>query len=432
MWEGAPVAEPLTVFTEVTNTLAAPYTTGLQRLTRELILRLADPRFHDGAISSVPLRWCPRHQTFRRLTDDEWRLISEGAHGTSPRGRRWTDRLPATMDRTLRRVARQRWVRRARTAVQPDQLPAAHPDLEVGPWPPGAVFLDMEAAWHNPRSRAELLPERTAGGLTTAVVVPDVLPETHPEWFESTPAALFRSYLHAHLRTSTRFLCISKATEADLVGVAAAIGEHRRLNSTVISLGSDLPPSTSPPRALPGSLRGRRYLLTVGTIEPRKGHTTLLDAFDDIAPDIADLALVVVGRVGWHAGDVVTRLVKHPDAGGRVLWLDQVSDDLLATLYREAFVCVAPSLSEGFGVPVVEALAAGLPVVASSGGALPEAGGELADYFEPGDATGLAALLRRHATDDAWHRERRRAVAAYQPPTWDDTARQVVAALNGP
>lgn len=424
------MATPQTVFIEVTNTLAAPYTTGLQRLTRELVVRLADPDVHGDSLDVVPIRWCPRHTTFRRLTDAERRQLAEGTHPAPSAGRRLAKRLPATVERPLRRLVGGGAIRRTRTALRPGGGVAAHPELEIGTWPQGAMFLDVEAAWHNPRSRTELLPELAAAGVTTAVVVPDVLPESHPEWFETAPASLFRAFLHAHLRQSTMFLCISHATEAALREVAEAIGEQRPLSTTVITLGADHPGSGDTP--LPSILDHQRYVLSVGTIEPRKGHTTLLDAFDRVADDAPDLALVIVGRAGWQADDVIARIVDHPRAGRRVIWLDQVTDDVLAALYRHAFVSVSPSLSEGFGVPVIEALAAGVPVIASDGGALPEAGGEFAEYFEAGNATGLAELLARHATDEWWHRARRTLVASYQPPTWEATAAQVVAALVEP
>lgn len=427
MWEGAEVQEPLTVFVEVTNTLAAPYTSGLQRMTRQLIAAMADPEVNDGRLDVVALRWCGRHRTFRRLTDDEHERLTMAGGGTPETVGR-VGRIGAPLRRSLGRVATGPLLGRARGVIRARRLPQAHPDLEIGSWPRGAVFLDVEAAWHNPRARAELLPELAAAGVSTAVVVADVLPETNPEWFETAPAALFRAHLGAHLRQSTLFLCISSATETALREVAARVGIRGELNCSVVTPGADLP---SPGDAeLPPMLEGRRLVLSVGTIEPRKGHRTLLDAFDLVSDEEPDLALVIVGRAGWHADEVVRRIVEHPRAGHQVFWLGQVDDALLNTLYRRAFVAVAPSLSEGFGIPVVEALAAGVPVLASRAGALAEAGGELAEYFEPGDAEELAELLRRHAGNDWWHESRRRIVAGYKPPTWGDMARQVVAALN--
>jgi len=430
VWNSAGVETPVTVFVEVTNTLAAPYLSGLQRLTRELLVRLRDPAVTGGRLEVVPLRWCPRHRTLRRLTASEQRQLAGTArHPTAaaPR-RRWVDQLPPSLERSVKGIARQPWVRRTRATLLPRDLPPAHPDLEVRTLPRGSVFLDVEAAWHNPRSRAELLPELVAGGVVPVVVVADVFPEVHPEWFESAPASLFRSWLRAHLRHSAAFLCISSATEAQLRQVAISIGERRELPCRVVTPGADLPVGTEVP--LPEGLDGVRYLLDVSTLEPRKGHDTLLDAFDRVSPDVADLALVLVGRAGWHADALVHRISSHPLAGSRLWWFDRVDDDLLATLYRHAFLAVTPSRSEGFGVPVVEALGFGVPVVASAAGALPEAGGDLAEYFPPGDAVALAGLIERHATDRWWHDARRRPLATYEPPTWEAMAAAVADALS--
>jgi glycosyltransferase involved in cell wall biosynthesis len=261
------------------------------------------------------------------------------------------------------------------------------------------------------------------------VLVADVLPETNPEWFETAPASLFRAFLHAHLRQSARFLCISAATERGLREVARSIGETRELDCVVTPLGADFA-RTDDPLPLPTDLFGLRYLIDVSTFEPRKNHALLLDAFDSVQGRYPDLALVLVGKVGWRTQDLVDRVLHHPLLNTRLFWFDRADDELLATLYRHAFLAVTPSLSEGFGAPVIEALAHGVPTLSSNGGALPEAGGDLAEYFDPTDVDALIRLIERHLFDERWNQKQRKRLAGYEAPTWDASAAAVVAALE--
>jgi glycosyltransferase involved in cell wall biosynthesis len=421
---------PTTVWVEVTNTLSVPYTTGLQRVTRELLACLPGPDATDEPLCFVPVRWCPVHLTYRRLTQTERATLAEAP----PRppvesSRRWVDQLPRPVAAQARRLARVPGVAPLRrVAGLAPKLPPAYPALEIGPWPRRSIFFDLEAAWHDPRARADLLPELVDAGVVPATLVADVLPETHPEWFQSGPAGLFRSYLRAHLRHSKRFVCISDATAAELRAVAKDIGETRRLRTSTVTLGADFAKRAAEV-PLPTELGGVRYLLDVATLEPRKNHAVLLDAFDSLQPSYPDVALVLVGKEGWKIGDLVERIRNHPLAGSRLFWFDTVDDDLLETLYRHAFLAVTPSLDEGFGAPVIEALAHGVPTIASNAPALAEAGGDRAEYFDPHDASDLARVIERHLFDASWHERHRGELEGFEAPTWQSCAEQVIEAL---
>jgi glycosyltransferase involved in cell wall biosynthesis len=136
------------------------------------------------------------------------------------------------------------------------------------------------------------------------------------------------------------------------------------------------------PLALPS-----RYILFVSTIEPRKNLTTLLDAFGKL--DYPG-SLVVVGKIGWKSEDIVDRLQRP-----RVVHLDYLNAADLAAVYRQAEVFVFPSIYEGFGFPMLEAMAHGVPVIAARSSSLPEVGGEAALYFDPSDSDALARQLER-------------------------------------
>jgi glycosyltransferase involved in cell wall biosynthesis len=405
------------VFVEVTNTLTVGHLTGIQRLTRELLAHLPGPA--DGeAISFTPIVWEPSHLKYRRLTDDELeRLAVTPSPPERTRGR--LDVVPPALARTLRSGIRQ--VRR----IQGRRPSAERAHLIVDPLPEGSVWLDLEAAWHGPVPRGELLPRLWALGVPSAVMVPDVMPVLHPEWFEERMARRFGRYLDAHLNRSDLVLCISACTERDVREVGRKLAPDRSLHTAVAPMGADHHDAAGS-ASLPGELVGRPYLIYVATLEPRKNHAILIDLLDRLVPDHPDLAVVFVGKAGWHVDELEEHIDAHPRRGTNLLWYQRVDDHTLDALYRFATLAVVPSRYEGFGIPVVEALSRGVPVVSSDGGALPETGGELAEYVDPDDLEGWVTAVRRHLDDPGFHGIARAKLAAYRPPSWDDCARVVM------
>jgi O-antigen biosynthesis alpha-1,2-rhamnosyltransferase len=144
------------------------------------------------------------------------------------------------------------------------------------------------------------------------------------------------------------------------------------------------------PRA--GELRAGPYL-TVGTLEPRKNHGLLLDAFERLWAEFPNVKLCLVGQHGWMVDDLVARIRRHPRLGQQLFWFEDLSDTELAYAYRHARAFLFPSFAEGYGLPIAEALLHGLPVLASDTPIHREVAGEFAAYFDPHLAASLASLV---------------------------------------
>ncbi|MDQ2726164.1 MAG: glycosyltransferase family 4 protein [Actinomycetota bacterium] len=184
--------------------------------------------------------------------------------------------------------------------------------------------------------------------------------------------------------------------------VAAETVEHLGADPArvrVIYSGAPQPTNFASP-ARPGVERtqGRPYILALGTVEPRKNLPALVAAFDQVADDHPDLELHIAGPPGWGEGGLAqaTEAARHRRRIVRLGWVDDPADELAG-----AEIVAYPSLYEGFGFPPLEAMAAGVPVVATAVGALPEVLGDAAVLVAPDDIDALAGALGRVLRDDA-------------------------------
>jgi glycosyltransferase involved in cell wall biosynthesis len=137
-----------------------------------------------------------------------------------------------------------------------------------------------------------------------------------------------------------------------------------------------------------------RYVLAVGTVEPRKDYPGLVAAFDELAAGDPEVALVIAGSDGWGA-DALASAIDAAAAGGRIVRTGYLDDAALSAAIRGAAVLAYPSRYEGFGFPPLQAMSVGVPVVATAAGAVPEVVGDAAVLVEPGDHHGLARALAR-------------------------------------
>jgi glycosyltransferase involved in cell wall biosynthesis len=208
-----------------------------------------------------------------------------------------------------------------------------------------------------------------------------------------------RATLGVAVRRSAAVLAISQATAEHLAKrFPAAWGK-----TVVAPLGvaSTLEDGLTPAEA--ARLPAPGFVLAVGTLEPRKNLPRLVAAYDSL--DDAEQArhrLVVVGANGWQTGETLSAL---RSLGERCVTLGYVSDAALAELYRRCAVFCYPSLGEGFGLPVLEAMAAGAAVVTSQISSMPEVGGNAVEYVDPFSVTSIAAGLRAVLDDESHHAE---------------------------
>ena len=214
------------------------------------------------------------------------------------------------------------------------------------------------------------------------VTVHDLTFKRFPELLQKETLENLDRQMMREMALADAIVCVSESTRRDLLRYydldpSRAVAIHSGLGTPAVAESLE---------GLPA-----RYILFVSTIEPRKDLGTLIDAYERLRENGAyDGSLVVVGKIGWKAESLVPRL-----RGPGIVHLDYLRAAQLATVYERAEAFVFPSIYEGFGFPLLEAMARGVPSIAARSSSLPEIGGEAALYFDPKDVAGLTEQLAR-------------------------------------
>ncbi|MBU0703619.1 MAG: glycosyltransferase family 4 protein [Chloroflexi bacterium] len=254
----------------------------------------------------------------------------------------------------------------------------------------------------------------------------------YPEHFVPKLVQYLTRVVTRSVARADRVLADSEATRADLIVHLGT--EPEKVEVLYSGVDPRFCPQPEPGEAerirARYSIGSRPYVLSVGTVQPRKNYVRLIQAFAQLQPckpanlQLADLQLLIAGGKGWLYEDILAEAEKHPN---RVRVLGFVDDGDLPALYRGASLFAFPSLYEGFGLPVLEAMACGVPVVCSDVSSLPEVAGDAALLVDPLDANDLVEAMAR-ALEEADLRQGMIAKGLAQAArfSWERAARQLV------
>jgi glycosyltransferase involved in cell wall biosynthesis len=274
-------------------------------------------------------------------------------------------------------------------------------------------------------------------GARIVPLVHDILPITRPEDYHAPWRDEFRAYVRQTLSFSDYVICVSAATRADIIAFMRE--ESLDLPScTVRHHGMDRLQNDKD-ALVDRTLRkvmevAGCAVLTVGSIEPKKNHVLLLQACERLWSAGHRFNLIVVGAKGWLSDETTTMLRRHPQGGRRLFWFDHASELDLAHAYQTCRLVVLPSKAEGFGLPLLEALAYKRPVLASDIPPFKEVGGAFVDYFDPNSTDSLEKALGSLVADPGRLAELSDRAGRFTWPNWEaavSESMQLLVSLSG-
>ncbi len=240
--------------------------------------------------------------------------------------------------------------------------------------------------------------------IPTVLTVHDLIYHLFPEHHKPLNYHYLKRTMPLYCHRADAIIAISQSTRRDLIAHYGV--EPDKVTVVYEAAASHFSPV---PRKQLAHVRTKydlpeRFLLHVGTLEPRKNLIRLLEAIHALREEGVDLKLALVGAKGWLYEGFFHRL-DELSLGDAVKLLGYVPDEDLPAIYSAATACVLPSVYEGFGLPVLEAMACGTPVACSRAASLPELGGDAARYFDPLNTEDMASALRALWTDENLRRE---------------------------
>ena len=301
----------------------------------------------------------------------------------------------------------------------------------------GDVVLVLGAMWYH-SGHADLIRAAChAKGLRFAVLIYDIIPLRRPEWCDRGLVRIFGAWFGSIIGLADHIMSISQSSAREIEDYAEQHGIALRDAVRVIPIGTGFEKARvasatrAPTRSLP---EAGTYALIVSTLEIRKNHALLFRVWRrllDEMPRERVPTLVLAGRVGWMVADLMQQLRNCDFLGGKIVLVEDPSDAELERLYQGCLFTLFPSFHEGWGLPVTESLSFGRPCIISNATSLPEAGGTLARYFDPDNATEATAIIRdvllHPEAIPAWQE---RVAREFRPVPWRETAEAVLRVLQ--
>lgn len=295
------------------------------------------------------------------------------------------------------------------------------------------TLLILDAGW-------DLLPYWThletakRNGCFIVFVSYDLIPLTHPEYCDPEHVLTFQRYLPQAIAVADKFIGISQYARDEIYEHVSANRPDRLpyIGFDHFYLGADIPSPCS------SSVKIRKELadffgtpvpvfIVVSTIEPRKGHALLLETLERLWEQGLKARLCFIGRVGWCVDSLIARLHDHAQFGNNLAVWHDISDEELVYAYCHARALVFPTVAEGFGLPLVEALQQGLPVIASDLPALREIGGSIVRYLPALTLPDVADAVLQFSGENI--PEEFRPPAAYRWLNWQQSTAMLLAAV---
>jgi glycosyltransferase involved in cell wall biosynthesis len=350
-----------------------------------------------GSATHAPTTAPPRHKITLK------RVVKYGIRKTA----RLSKRLSAELEQRAKMVALRGY--QAARFERGDQL--------LIPW----------GEWWDPGFTDRLVRAHDQQGVRLVQVIHDVATTVWPQFYEQVDVNP-RTYNARILPIADLVLCVSENTKRELVGWLKTQKLHIP-RVEVFRLGDVLevaaPAKPAEQAFVDAKLRGGDYIMCVGTLEAKKNHALFYYVYKWAkAQGVALPKLVIVGRRGWGTENIYTMMANDPDIGSSFVFLHDASDENLTWLYDHCMFTVLPSFHEGWGIPIAESLARGVPCACSNTSSMVEIGEGIVQHFSPYSTDECLAAIVKWLDPKALAVARKR-TATYRPTSWDAAYEQV-------
>jgi glycosyltransferase involved in cell wall biosynthesis len=300
---------------------------------------------------------------------------------------------------------------------------------------PGDVIAVFGAPWTTPEYWSYIERAARRKQLRIALLIHDIIPLRRPEWCDLETAKAFEAWFNRAICLVDIVFAVSAATAKDVTNYA----RHKRLplraGPVPIPLGTGFKKNQPKSGMVSTRLPPRNsYALIVSTIEARKNHALLFAVWRRLLEEMPATkvpALVFAGRAGWLVSDFMQQLRNANFLDGKIVHIQSPTDEELEALYEGCLFTLFPSFYEGFGLPIRESHAFGRPCISSNATSLPEAGGGLTRYIDPGNAAEAYRVIRKTIENRAGLNEwRERVQREFQPVAWSESARAFMTAID--
>lgn len=374
------------IYIDVSVLTLATFITGIQRVTREITLRLLEHRQEEIVLLHYNAR------------EDRYHIIDH-----------------------------QRFIKYYRGHKGVKNKMITGKTLAIRDMQPGDIFFDLDAVWMCRVKRSYLLPHLKKQGVRIVVHIYDIISITHPQYCLERGVYNFMDYIGAHLQYADAMIVNARATADELKQLADQLGIQLP-PCYVVPLGADFRQreqvtAEEVPERVQTAAEASPYILMVGTIEPRKNHKLLLEAYEKGLKQ-AGYHIILAGYMGWNMEEFAQKLYAHPDYNRGIYHFDGLEDTAIDYLYQHARFLAFCSYTEGFGLPILESIQRGTPVIAADIPVSREVAGEYCDWFKQDDAADLCRVVMEYE-DERKYQERKSRLGEYRPVNWEQCCEQM-------
>lgn len=281
------------------------------------------------------------------------------------------------------------------------------------------ILLELDAVWNSNLKRETLYPKLKKQGFKIYNFIYDLIPILFPEYMRDNTKNNFRFFLDVVSKYSDLIFFDSNSSKNDFTQLIE-IKSRKKVEKKVLYLGSDFKCKDIDSKKYQ-KLLSKRFILFVGTIEPRKEHSIVLESFEELYKEYEDLNLVFIGSIGWKMNKFIQKLTANPLKNISIFHFQDLNNNELSLFYKNAYIVAYLSKYEGYGLPIAESLSYGNITIVSKNSSMPEVGKKCADYLDVNKSSKLTKIIKYYLENKKHYKSRVEYITNnYRKIYWND------------